>query len=223
MELRHKSALICTIILLSHSVLYAQLDTTYLRNRQFHLQTQLHGVYTTPAASIVMLGNSITQGPRWQELLGRPDVVNRGISGDITDGFLARISTIVKLKPKVCFVMGGINDLFNDLPIEYISRNMAAILDTLMAHGITPVLQSTLRVSSPWRRAELMNPLVPELNERYQHLARERNIRYLDLNRVLAPAGVLKENFTYDGVHLTAAAYAVWAKEVLSVLNEMGI
>jgi hypothetical protein len=31
-----------------------------------------------------MLGNSLTAGVDWNELLDRPDIANRGIGGDIT-------------------------------------------------------------------------------------------------------------------------------------------
>ena len=35
--------------------------------------------------NIVMLGNSLTHGCEWRELLGNPLVVNRGINGDTAD------------------------------------------------------------------------------------------------------------------------------------------
>ena len=38
------------------------------------------------SADIVFLGNSLTNGGEWDELLGMPNAVNRGISGDTTEG-----------------------------------------------------------------------------------------------------------------------------------------
>jgi len=49
---------------------------------------------------IVFLGNSITDGAEWGELFADIHVKNRGISGDITDGVLARLGNILRGKPK---------------------------------------------------------------------------------------------------------------------------
>ena len=43
----------------------------------------------TDSTSIVFLGNSLTHGCEWHELFGNPHIVNRGINGDVVDGFLA--------------------------------------------------------------------------------------------------------------------------------------
>ena len=56
-------------------------------------------------ADIVMLGNSITAGIDWNEILDRKDIVNRGINGDITEGMLNRMNSVLKVKPKVCFFL----------------------------------------------------------------------------------------------------------------------
>src|SRR5271165_261445 len=42
-------------------------------------------------ASIVMLGDSLTEGGPWLELTGCPSIVNRGIGGDTTKGVLGRL------------------------------------------------------------------------------------------------------------------------------------
>lgn len=43
---------------------------------------------------IVFIGDSITDGGEWNELLGRNDVVNRGIIGDTTNGVLNRLGSL---------------------------------------------------------------------------------------------------------------------------------
>ena len=42
----------------------------------------------------VMRGDSITDHGEWNELLGREDVINRGIGGDTTYGVLKRIANL---------------------------------------------------------------------------------------------------------------------------------
>ncbi len=60
---------------------------------------------------IVFIGNSITNMHEWWEAFGNHNVVNRGVSGAITDEGLANIEAIAAGKPKKVFIMLGTNDL----------------------------------------------------------------------------------------------------------------
>ncbi len=201
---------------------HAQLDSLYLKNRSYHAQRALYEVYRTTHADVVMFGNSITFGADWSELLDRPAVVNRGIPGDNTYGYLARIGEITRLHPRVCFVMGGVNDLFADIPVDTVLRNYRQILDTLRRAGIVPVIQSTLHVSPKWKRSAEKNPEITRLDQHLQALAHEMGIEYLDLDARLSVDNVLQDEFTTDGVHLTAPAYAIWADMVDAWLRHEG-
>jgi len=44
----------------------------------------------------IFLGNSITEMDNWKTLTNDTTVVNRGISGDVTFGVLARLNDVVK-------------------------------------------------------------------------------------------------------------------------------
>jgi lysophospholipase L1-like esterase len=210
------------VIFASHTT-HAQYDSLYLKNRTYHLQRGLHSVYRTTHADVVMLGNSITFGANWSELLGRTNVANRGIGGDNTYGFLSRMDDIITLKPKLCFIMGGINDIFADIPLDSVYRNYVIILELLRSKSIIPVIQSTLHVSPKWKRAEEKNPLVTELNSRLRAYAEQNNIEYLDVDALLSTDGVLREECTFDGVHLTAPAYVRWSALVEDVLKKHGL
>jgi lysophospholipase L1-like esterase len=209
-------------IFVSHTA-YAQYDSLYLKNRSYHLQRGLHSVYRTTHADVVMLGNSITFGANWSELLGRTSIANRGIGGDNTYGFLNRMDDIVTLKPKLCFIMGGINDIFADIPVDSVYRNYVKILEMLRSKSIIPVVQSTLHVSPKWKRAEEKNPVVTELNSRLRTYAELNNIEYLDVDALLSADGALRDENTFDGVHLTAPAYVRWAALVDDVLKKHGL
>ena len=67
---------------------------------------------------IVFLGNSITEGGgNWNTRFDVNNIVNRGISGDITEGILDRLEEIIYYKPIAVFLLIGINDIFNaDIP-----------------------------------------------------------------------------------------------------------
>ena len=60
---------------------------------------------------IIFLGNSITNGGEWSELLNNKHVKNRGISGDICMGVYDRLDAILKGKPAKIFLLIGINDV----------------------------------------------------------------------------------------------------------------
>ena len=49
---------------------------------------------------IVMLGNSLTDGCEFNELLGNRHIKNRGIVGDIVQGLIDRIGPIIEGQPK---------------------------------------------------------------------------------------------------------------------------
>ena len=81
---------------------------------------------------IVFVGNSITEQCDWAELLGRSDVRNRGIAGDVTAGLLDRLDPILEGRPRQLFLMIGINDLISHGP-EYILSNYQKIVDRIRA------------------------------------------------------------------------------------------
>jgi lysophospholipase L1-like esterase len=196
----------------------APLETLHLQNLNYPIQVGLHNLYKTEQADIVMLGNSLTEWVEWNELLGRQNIVNRGIAGDITGGYLHRLDLVYKLKPKICFIEGGINDIYAEVPVDVIFSNYKKIVESLLANNITPIIQSTLFVSPKWHDARDKNALVADLNVRLAAFAREQGVQFVNLNDRMSESNELRAEFTYDGVHLTAAGYKVWGEEVEKIL-----
>ena len=66
---------------------------------------------------IVLLGDSLTaNGGDWNPRLGRHDVRNAGQGGFLTGQMGWLLDTcVLAARPALCFVLGGINDLFNDI------------------------------------------------------------------------------------------------------------
>ncbi len=198
-------------------------DTLYLRNRNYTIQTDLYSIYKTEKADVVMLGNSITFGVNWNELMGRTNIVNRGIGGDLTQGFLHRLEYVYNVHPKLCFIMGGINDIYENIPVEKIFENYTDILDSLRAHNIIPVIQSTLYVSPKWKKAAEKNIEVEKLDRMLIEYARKEKVLFIDLNRVLSEHNTLKDELTLDGVHLNAKGYELWRGELEPALEKYGL
>ncbi len=198
----------------------AQSGSLYLQNANYKIQTELFERYKTGHADVVMLGNSLTQWADWNELLGRTNIANRGIAGDITEGYLQRMDQIYRLKPKLCFVEGGINDLYSNVPVDVVFENYKKIVENLRSHKIIPILQSTLFVSPKWHSAAAKNKEVAELNSLLQAFSKKNNIEFINLNATMSADNQLHDNLTYDGVHLTAKGYELWGAEVENVLKK---
>ena len=77
---------------------------------------------------IIMLGNSLTDGAEWNELLRNPHVKNRGIIGDIIQGLYERMEPILKGKPKKIFILSGVNDVSHGVDGDSIGRVMEKLI-----------------------------------------------------------------------------------------------
>ena len=60
---------------------------------------------------IVFVGDSLTEGARWDELFPDKPVINRGINADTVNGVLLRLDDIISGKPAKIFLLIGTNDL----------------------------------------------------------------------------------------------------------------
>ncbi|MGE5497154.1 MAG: GDSL-type esterase/lipase family protein [Syntrophothermus sp.] len=196
-------------------------SAAYKQNPNYWLQTGLYNIYRTQHSQIVMLGNSITHGVNWNELLGRNDVAERGIPSDIVEGFLSRLDYIYRLSPRVCFIMGGINDIYSGYSAEAVFNEYVKVIRDLRNHNIIPVIQSTLFVSKKWHNARDKNPEVSKLNMLLRDYAGKNNLTFVDLIPKMTQDGLLKDELTYDGLHLNANGYAIWREELDPVLNKM--
>ncbi len=174
----------------------------------------------TTEIKIVMFGDSITEDGNWTGLLQRNDVKNSGYSGFTTGQLLSIMdSSVLQYSPKICFVLGGINDLAIGVPVESVFENQKKIVFLIQSNNIIPVLQSTIHV----RFMDGLNSKVKMLNEKLSEFAEKEKIDYLDLNSFLSEGGDLKGEFTTDGVHLTPQAYEPWAACLLDVLDQYEI
>ncbi len=207
-----------------------QTKPSYLSNPVYQQQIELYDVYKMPQADIVMLGDSRTQGAAWNELLNRGNAVGRGIESDILEGYLRRMGYVYKLKPKICFVSGGINDLYSgSYTVEQIYQLFVNIVAELKIRKIIPVIEATVFAGRDWGKAwnitaadnRFRNGEITKLNKMLSDYAKRNNIEFLDINQKLStPDYFLRPELTWDGIHFKAAAYKIWADEVDIVLKK---
>jgi len=183
----------------------------------WHARESLFNTFAAPSASVVMVGDSLTELADWSELLGRP-VLNRGISGDTTSGILKRIDTIASSCPRAIFLMAGSNDLFGDgLASSKVVENMAGILKAIRAScpDATVYLQSILPVSRESRKGiDLL-----AVNARLASLADGNQVVFVELFSKFEQDGTLKPELTFDGVHLNGYGYQLWRDAIMPFLE----
>ncbi len=168
---------------------------------------------------ILMVGDSRVDEAEWEDLLGRNDIANRGISGDTTAGLLSRFDATFTSEADVCVIQIGINDLMQGSPVDQVERNFREILRRLgeSQRARRIVLTSVLLTGE---RSRDLNARVQELNVKLKRLAEERSCTWLDLNELLAPSGHLEGRFTNDGTHLTGEGYKIFAAALKAQLPE---
>jgi len=195
----------------------------YKRNPNYALQLGIYDVYKTKQADIVMLGNSLTHGANWNELVGRSNIVERGIPSDVTEGIFERMNYVFKLKPKICFLQVGLNDIYNWTPVENIYFNYVRIINLLKAKEIIPIIQSTVYAGKKWPNSEERNQEVIKLNKLLLEYALKNEIEFIDLNSKLSNSNFLNSDLTHDGVHFNGKGFKIWGREVEKVLKKYGL
>jgi lysophospholipase L1-like esterase len=158
--------------------------------------------------------------------------VNRGIAGQITPQMLIRFrQDVIALRPKVVVILAGTNDIAGNIgPTTFtaIENNLTTMSELARAHGIRVVLASLLPVSDYNRTRDgkplirtIERPLIrlQTLNSWMKQYAAEEGFVYLDYFSHLADEkGLLKEEFSDDGVHPNSKGY-----EVMAPLAEVAI
>ncbi|OIN67146.1 GDSL family lipase [Exiguobacterium sp. KRL4] len=185
----------------------------YTKNPNYVRLNSLFHTYQYPKSpNAVMLGDSMTNFGDWRILLDDPTIVNFGIPGDTTEGFLTRLDLIVEMKPKRVFLMGGINDIRHFTPIPIITENMTTIVTTLRKNNIDVVIQSTLPVAPKYSDSVRVNREVEALNRNLEQLAKSVDMPFVDLRPTLTnQQGYLQNRMTYDGLHLVGGGYLRWS------------
>ena len=169
---------------------------------------------------IIFLGNSITAGIDWMELLGRTDVRNRGISGDITFGVLERLNEVTEGKPSKVFILIGINDISRNIPDSFILNNYQKIIERIKKESPSTKIffQTLLPVNNEFTQFKNhynKDEHILHVNGELKKLAEKQKIGLIDLYpRFLNADKKLDKKYTTDGLHLNAEGYKVW-KDIL--------
>lgn len=172
--------------------------------------------------SIVLLGDSLTEGFDIDYFYPEKGLINRGISGDTTLQVYFRIEEVVNAKPKALFLMIGINDLFHDASPEEITTNIINIL-TRFSGGTQIFLQSILPVNETNLLVGTgLNTHIHVTNNQLRSFCKQSGTTFLDFHsHFLNHTGQMDTRYTYDGAHLTDDGYCLWADLLEPHLNKL--
>ena len=176
---------------------------------------------------IVCFGDSLTAGYGTEPGQAYPDylqadldhrgyayhVVNAGISGNTTKDGVARLPSIIAMKPAIVVVEFGGNDGLRGLRIADTRANLDRIVSTLTATGTKVVLAG---ITLP---PDYGADYIRQFNETYDLLARKFHVPMLPF--------ILKGAFGVDGMmqpdrtHATSAGNKVVADNVVSLIEPL--
>ena len=189
---------------------------------------------------IVFLGDSITEGAQnWNKYFDSKNIVNRGISGDTTEGVLARLDEICYYKPLAVFLLIGINDIFNIDPpnldrvtMEIVANNILRISDRVINQSTAKIfIQTILPINNklffnengwfPNHKVPL-NDQISKINTLIKNQSKDNLYIVIDLHSAfLNNNGLLNEACTTDGVHLNKYGYETWAEFIKDDFNSI--
>lgn len=183
----------------------------------YYQRATLFEVLPTSKSDIIFLGNSITNGGEWAELLGNPHAKNRGISGDTTQGVLDRLNTITKGKPSKIFLLIGTNDLSRGKSVDEVAKNVAKIVECVKRESPATKLyvQSVFPVNPKFNKfLGHMNRQkdIAALNAKIKAVAARHGVTYIDVYKSLVTPStdVMNPKYTNDGLHLLGKGYQKW-------------
>src|SRR5690554_7947419 len=97
--------------------------------------------------TIAFVGDSLVGEGDWESWLGGQTVHNLGVSGDTTDDVLARVDSVIQMKPDEVLLLVGTNELGIRKTVEHLGRNIESMLIELrgelpnarvLVHSILP-------------------------------------------------------------------------------------
>ncbi len=192
----------------------------------YYQRASLFDALGVDSTSIVLVGNSLTHGCEWHELLGMPNVLNRGINGDIAEGINQRLDGVLKGKPAKIFLLCGVNDVSHDLTADSIATAVEGLVDRILTESPTTrlYLQSLLPINNSFARYRLLTDkeqTIRDINTRLQKMASSKGVTWIDLYPHFADEnGNLKAELTNDGLHLLAPGYMIWKEVLLPYITE---
>ncbi len=192
--------------------------------RYYYSHLDTFKMFKLNTAKIVVLGDSRASGADWNKILQRNDVMNCGIGGYTTGQLIKKLDTAYSYKPSTCIIQIGINDIRNNVSNDTIFHHYTQIIDSLLTHHIKPRVTSIIPLRADyWSDLvdyKVVNAKADSLNHRLILLCKQKDISYVDINRLLVDKNKrLKREYTYDGIHLNDSGYILTGQQIIPYLR----
>ncbi len=151
--------------------------------------------------------------PHWR-------VLNRGVNGERSDQILRRFKKdLPAIKPQWVIVLGGVNDLYQGVPIEWVKKNLQAIFDLALKERVRVMACTILPYNTASARIEERRQ---EVNDWIRSYAEQRGLGFCDTAKVVEdPSRPGRLLGSPDGLHPDVEGYRRMA-EALTESVEKG-
>lgn len=180
---------------------------------------------------VVFMGDSIIEFWKLADTFAGKPYINRGIVGQSTSQMLVRFrQDVIELQPEAAVILASSNDISGTtgpMTEDDIHANYATFSDLARQNGIKLIFISMLPVHNytpesqdfysqrPKQRTEALNAWLKQFCAAQGHT-------YVDLNSLmLDEKGMLRSEYANDGLHPEPSAYAVMAKHLQPVIDEV--
>lgn len=197
------------------------------RSEYWEQRVSLFNEMPLERGDIVFLGNSITDGGEFSELLGNPKVKNRGINSDVIAGVKERLPQVTANSPSKIFLLIGINDISHDKTVDALASEYEQLVREIMAQapGTKLYIQSVMPINNDFGRYKNLKgkeDVVKGLNNKLKEISDRNGAVYIDLWDALADqkSGKLRREYTNDGLHLLGKGYKAWISVIRHYVDE---
>lgn len=202
--------------------------------------------FTNPNIKIVMLGDSETRrinhywgsDTNWNTLMGFDTMINYGFDAIGTWHLFEwhLLDEAIAMNPDLLCIQIGMYDALQNVPLTITLNNYRKIIDTVQAHGIDLLMQSTIPTTSYYDTLYggfPSNGITANrsriINDSLKLICQQRNVPFLDIRPRLVTDAVLRNGTTYqlqnktiDGIHINYAGYEVWKGHLMQFLLNNG-
>ena len=160
----------------------------------------------------IFIGHSLIQYANWDELIPNENIENRGIGGAFIPDITKILASQINSKPKAIFLMAGINDIGNNIPVEKIKSDYLELFSLMKKNPNVKFYYLSILPSNPERLS-----IIKELNSFAQNQCTD-NITYIDVFTPFSESdGTFIKKYTIDDVHLSGRGY-IKLSEILKPL-----
>jgi len=168
----------------------------------------------------LFIGDSITEGFNLEHYFPGNNMSNQGISGYSSGEVLnAMNENWLAMAPDMVFICLGTNDLARNIDVPEILGNLEKLVNDVRMNNKVSCRIFLTSLFPTRHNPPRPNPLIRKFNVALHQLAEQLDCEYLHLNSFFCDEnGMLKREFTQDGLHLNNDAYKIWTDLIRNLI-----